>query len=70
MSRNEPLKLPRYAELCQELGHLTCNLELLQKRIAEIKSEIWALNQAAPFIQAAELRAAAAIVKAQGKENE
>lgn len=48
------MKLPRYAELCQELGHLTCNLELLQKRINEIKSEIWALNTAAPFIAAAQ----------------
>lgn len=35
----------RYAELCQELGHLQCNLELLQKRITEVKSEIFGINQ-------------------------
>lgn len=57
MNSDKSLRLPRYAELCQELGHLTCNLELIQKRIAEIKSEIWALNQAAPFIAAAQKQA-------------
>ena len=50
---SEPLK-QRYGQLCQELGHLTCNLELLQKRIAEIKTEIFGLNMCAPLMKTME----------------
>ncbi len=42
----------RYGQLCQELGHLQCNLEQLEKRIAEIKSEIYGLNLCAPLMKA------------------
>lgn len=40
----------RYAQLCQELGHLQCNLEMLQDKIAQVKTEIFAINKVVPLV--------------------
>lgn len=46
----DPRIQARYAQLCQELGHLICNLEALQAKIANVKTEIAGLNAAAPIV--------------------